>query len=154
MATLNIYLNDELKARMARHDSINWSQIAASAISTAIDIEERKEVDMDQASIERLRASREIVGHKRGADAEAKGKTWALSTEYEDLERVAALEDQSLGDDDGVVVYALAKALLGDENPSLLDLRECFEPLFGTHELTDSQALAFIAGAAAVFAEV
>ena len=123
MATLNVYVTDDLKARMARH-SLSWSQIASSAISTAIDIEERKEVDMEQAAIERLRAERETVAQRREADGEARGKIWALSADYETLERVAALEDQSPGDGEGVAVYELAKAMLDDESPSTRDVEE------------------------------
>ena len=153
MATLNVYVTDDLKARMARH-SLSWSQIASSAISTAIDIEERKEVDMEQAAIERLRAERETVAQRREADGEARGKIWALSADYETLERVAALEDQSPGDGEGVAVYELAKAMLDDESPSTRDVEECFEGLIGRGQPTDAEARSFITGAATVFAEV
>ena len=154
MATLNVYLADDLKARMSRH-SLNWSQIAATAIETAINIEERKEVSMEQAALERLRAQRQTVAQQREADGEAKGKTWALSADYETLERVASIDlDAADYSDEGAIVYVLAAALLDDDRASRREVGDCIRETFGVDKISDDMASGFIVGAAAVFGEV
>ena len=107
-----------------------------------------------EASIARLRASRVTLIARRISEAEAQGNTWALSAEFEDLERVAILADDPLTSYEGQAFDELAKALTDDESPSATDTAECFMPIFGRRQPSDYEARAFITAAAAVFAEV
>lgn len=107
-----------------------------------------------QASIERLRASRDTLTARRISNAETEGTTWALSADYEELERVAGLVDNPLVSYEGEAVDELGKALTDDECSNVHDMAENIVPIFGRRRPSDDEARAFINGAAAVFAEV
>jgi hypothetical protein len=63
MAKLNLYVPDDLKARMdAVSDNVNWSEVARPAFQAAVaNYEHRKGRNMTTA-IERLRASKSPSG--------------------------------------------------------------------------------------------
>lgn len=153
MATLNVYLPEALKERM-KDLNLNWSQIATSAIGAAIELEERKAVSMEEASLQRLRESKRAAAAARGADAEGAGKQWALNVaEFDELERVAALRDHATTTK-GELSYALAAAILDDDRPSGRDVSELFEQILGRAEPSDEEARGFIDGAIEVFDQV
>src|ERR1700738_887742 len=87
MARINLYVPDDLKARMdAAGDNIHWSDVARPALTAALaDCEHSKGRNMTTA-IERLRASKrqadqnaKLWGNKAGrAWAEDKAEYWCL----------------------------------------------------------------------------
>ena len=156
MATLNLYVTDDLKGQMTEHE-LNWSRIASDAITTAINLERTKQVNVEQASIERLRASKQKVMVQREAEGVTLGKQWALEVaDYEQLERVAKLAEEALEDDDqsANAARALAAAILG-EHANWSEVVEELEPIFGEGHLPrDAEVNGFVAGAAEIFATV
>jgi hypothetical protein len=89
MAKMNIYVTDEMKERMDAYE-LKWSQIASSAFEASMNLEDRKEVNMETASLERLRKSRDQVVDRRHADGVAAGKKWALEhAEFDELAAIA-----------------------------------------------------------------
>lgn len=127
-----------------------------AASETALSIEEGKEVGTKPAALERLRAEREAVEKRRQADGEARGKAWALSADYETLERVASIDLDSIdfAEVQEAFVYALAAALLDEDRPSKRAVVDVIEHTFGYTKIPDGAALGFIFGAATVFDEV
>lgn len=157
MATLNIYLSDELKRRMEAHD-LKWSQIAAGAIETAIKIEELKGVSMEQANLERLRASRAKTAEKEKSVGEEAGKSWALErAEYDELERLYELsQSQGWFDTSGKdnCALAVAVAIMGEERPDWRDINDLMETISGRKAPSEDFLVGFVEGAGEVFGEV
>ena len=59
MATMNIYLPDQLKTRMeASGDNTNWSEVARVAFSYRVAANEHRKEPTMSSVVERLRASR------------------------------------------------------------------------------------------------
>lgn len=152
MAKLTIYVGDALEARMAGHkDNLNWSNLAQAAFERAIDLEELKGQNVEQASIERLRQSRSSNEERREAEGHAAGKEWALNVaDYEELERVAKIDVDIEIDADGFA-KTLASAFLDDEGPSWSETSETMEALFGRASPTIAEVRGFINGATEVY---
>lgn len=155
MATMNIYLSDDLRERMKSHE-LNWSQVSASAIDAAIKLEETKGVSIMEAQLERLRKSKESNVERMHADGVAAGKRWALEVaEYEELERVAALID-STGVLDQQDHYGpsgqIAKAILGDADYHYTEVQPLADEVVGSNNL--DHCIGFIDGAHEVFTQV
>ncbi|GAB1424245.1 hypothetical protein MASR2M16_14790 [Thauera terpenica] len=99
-----------------------------------------------EAGIARLRESKEKSMERLRAEGHELGKAWALNdAEYEQLERVAKLEESVGGEwmAPGALhwlIEAIDESLSADE-------------LFGTDSPSDDQVEGFIEGAAEVFAE-
>lgn len=108
MPSLNLYISDDLKARMAVHD-LNWSQIAAAAINTAIDIHERTTMSPEEGTIARLRAQRDAATEKRRAEGVGLGIAYA-SAEDADYEELAAIAE--LREDEFYDAYAACEAVI------------------------------------------
>lgn len=147
MATMNIYLPDELRERMRSHD-LNWSKVSADAIESAINIENLKGENPMQAQLERLRKSKESNEEREHAEGVAAGKKWALeSAEYDELERVVEIDAGDFGDpDDGM------NHLAGALSPDVwLSPNELKEEIGGS---SNSFIEGFIEGAAEVFKQV
>lgn len=92
MATLNISLPDDLKARMDSAGA-NWSAIARRAFELHLNSTARTEGDMD-AAIARLRASKQKIEEKERPEWTELGRKWAMDeAEYDELRRMAELGD-------------------------------------------------------------
>jgi hypothetical protein len=127
MAKLNLYVPDDLKARMdAVSDNVNWSEVARPAFQAAVaNYEHRKGRNMTTA-IERLRASKQETVVSEEASGKAEGRRWAENyASYDDLRRVAKITAADLEAEHGA--YEALFATLG-ENVSDDELWEC---LFG-----------------------
>ena len=151
MATVNVYVSDELKAAMGEHE-LNWSRLAASAFETAINLERTKAMNIEAASLERLRASREMATDRRQAEGVALGKQWAQETaDYDQLERVAGIDDQLLIEEGGSYRTELAAAILEVGKPNWREVGETLSPIFGRADPSFSLVYGFIEGATEVF---
>jgi hypothetical protein len=115
MPSLNVYVSEELKNRMSSHDDMNWSQIAATAIATAIDIRERTAMNPQEGTLARLRAQRNGATEKRYAEGVALGIAYASAddAEFEDLEAIAELREREF-DDGQEACRAVVYAIYGD----------------------------------------
>lgn len=94
MARVNIYVTDELKARMdAVGDTVNWSEVVRPAIQAAVaDREHRRTRTMDSA-IERLRHSKQKYHWGETEDGYKAGWMWAENeAEYDDLVRISNIK--------------------------------------------------------------
>ena len=151
MATMNIYLSDELKARMeASGERTNWSEVARAAFSYRVAAnEQRKEPSMDKV-VERLRASKAQRLEELNVEAEEAGREWARDkAEHHDLAALAAIDQQV--DITVDVVYATLdpeKNMNAREFMEYLDLSKVRES-----ELEDYIG-PFVDGAVEVFHEV
>lgn len=153
MAKINLYIPDDLKARMdAAADAINWSEVARPAFTAALAAyEHRKERNMDTA-IERLRASKHEAEQADKTDGRSDGRDWAQDfAEYPVLKRLYATDPFQIDHDEGAVF----KALWGAVGPEM-DKGEAWEYCFGSQdaEHSDEYILAFIEGAQEFFSEV
>jgi len=157
MGRINLYVADALEERMAGYrDRLNWSRIAQEAFEQAIKIEEMKEGKMQEAQLERLRASRKANAETNHALGFAKGKEWALNlAEFDELERVVSIDQDWAGDDPRESAqYELAKAVLDEDRPSVRGCDECLESLFDDANPTAEEIEGFIDGATEVYAAV
>ena len=161
MARMNISIPDALHEQMQAFKDQNWSQIAARAFETVIELERVKNVDTDEASIARLRASREKAEDHREADGVAAGKQWALHrAEYDQLERVARVDGEMLDQwydrpngHQGAATL-LAQMILDDQAPSWQEVTEEMEALFRRTDPTIAEIRGFFQGACDVYDQV
>jgi len=154
MATVNVYVSDELKAAMGEHE-LNWSRLAADAFETAINLERTKAMSIEQGSIERLRSERAQAIDRREAEGIALGKQWAQGTSFEQLERVAAIDEDQLTGEDADAQMTLATALNGDDGRlSWNEVAAELEPIFGRDSPIYSEVFGFIIGATEIFDQV
>jgi hypothetical protein len=154
MATVNVYVSDDLKAAMGEHE-LNWSRLAADAFETAINLERTKAMSIEQGSIERLRVSRVKASDRREAEGVALGKQWAQEqAEYDELERVAKIDTDNLMDQEGSFTMELAAALLDESRLSWAEVGDAMETLFGRSDPSYAEVCGFINGATEVFDQV
>jgi hypothetical protein len=94
MARINIYVPDELKARMDKvGDAVNWSEVTRPAIQAALTKYEHKKGQNMQTAVERLRASKEVAMAGEREEGWAEGRRWAENlAEYKQLVRVSKIE--------------------------------------------------------------
>jgi hypothetical protein len=89
MAKINIYIPDELKARMDRAGERNWSAAAQRAFELECHLVEVL-MDTDDSVVARLRASKAKEGEREQADGREAGQEWArTAAEWRELGRVA-----------------------------------------------------------------
>jgi len=158
---MGVYLSDLLEQRMAAFkDRINWSKIAQEAFERAIKYEELMETNVDEAKLERLRASRDAKEEARNAEGAAAGKRWALDeADHEQLERVASLDISGVVDsyhdsakDDAA--KTLAAALCDDEDVHWDDVAAQMEMIFGRKSPSLAEIEGFIEGATEIYSQV
>lgn len=95
MPKINIYVPDEMKARMDNVDrGANWSAIAQRAFELELNHLERiKEVKSRTDVIERLRQDKESTAAERVAHGRKYGVDWAkLEASYPKLSRIAHID--------------------------------------------------------------
>jgi len=149
MAKINLSIPDELKEQMDALPDVNWSGVAKEAFANLVNIHQLRSRDMNEAGLERLRASRKNVEEHNHADGVRLGKEWALNeAEYDELERVASIEET--GDDPG---FDLSNAVFGDAFDRR-DARDWLKRTFHTSEPSEESVLGFLEGAAEVFDQV
>ena len=157
MPRMNIYVPDEMKARMdATGDDANWSGVAQRAFDADLRHRENaKEIASMSDVIDRLRASREeyyLLGHERGRDA---GTAWAKEkAEFTELRELAKITGVTTEDGKDAAYEVLVK----------IDPRHAEMPLdwvlsfFGTEDdqesLTYQYVYGFVEGAQRVWNEV
>jgi hypothetical protein len=149
MARVNIYVPDNLKARMdGAGETINWSEVVRPVIQSAIaDFEHRKDRNMSTA-IARLRASKQEHVQSEQTFGKEAGRKWAEDrASYEDLVRLSSSELDE---------WENPSDLLDDAvNPSDdLTAEEVIEFTHGETQATKEYVAAFIEGAKEFFAEV
>ncbi len=159
MGRINLYISDALEERMSGlKDHVNWSRVAQDAFERAINIESlRAEGKMDEAKLERIRASRDSTEEKRQASGHAAGREWALDrAEFEQLERVVSLDVGSIAGDFGedALPLWLTSAVTGAESPDPDDVSDYMETFFGTTKPSRASIDGFIRGATEVYSEV
>ena len=77
MGKINLYLPDELKARMDAVGDVNWSDIARPAFYSALaTLEQRRNLNVD-TTIERLRASKAESLKRDELEGQTHGRGWA-----------------------------------------------------------------------------
>ena len=130
MPSMNIYVSDELKARMdACGKDVNWSEVVRPCIRSAVAVSmQRKEPNMANA-IERLRASKAERLNNLKAQAEAAGRQWASDhAEYEDLAKLSELQrvlaTNHVDIDNSQVRAAIGEEMTADDFNEALGLTE------------------------------
>jgi hypothetical protein len=146
MARVNIYVPDDLKARMdGAGDAINWSEAVRPVIQSAIaDFEHRKDGNMTTA-IERLRASKQEHVLSQQSSGKEEGRKWAENyATYEELARLSRYDLSKWKDP-----YSLLKDALDD-----LIAGDLVEYTYEDPKASDEYIAGFIEGAQGFFAEV
>lgn len=149
MPRMNVYVSDELKARMDKAKGANWSATAQSAFEKEIN---RMESSMTASTIEdavtRLRASKQLAMDTDAEQGKDCGTRWALKrASYGELKRVADLKlDQMFADPLSLVVGKTIDAVF----PS----HEFWENETDDAEPDDVFVHAFVEAAAEVFDKV
>lgn len=95
MARINISVPNELKARMDKHPSINWSQTASELFESKInEIESSIEVKDMTGAIARLKASKANFKNDIKKQGYEFGLQWAMAdADYEELNRLAKADE-------------------------------------------------------------
>jgi hypothetical protein len=162
MPSINVYVSEALQKEMQTIDpALSWSRIAAEAFEHKIQLERTKAVNVTEANIARLQASREQAAEKRHAEGVRIGKTWALETaEYDELERVAQVDgevlDQWFGQPDAHLGAAklLAQMILDDQTPSRDEVAVQMDRIFSRKAPTLAEIRGFFEGAGEIFDQV
>lgn len=156
MARINLSISDELKEQMEGLQGENWSKVAQDAFAQRVAfLNNFKGADMQEAGLERLRASRETYGVSEFGEGAARGKRWALkSADYGELQRVSSFMPEP-DDADARLPHAhtLVRRLADKElfNP---EAEQLIAELFGTVTPSSARINGFISGAYEVFAQV
>jgi hypothetical protein len=151
VATLNISIPDQLKARMeASGENTNWSEVARAAFSYRVAANEHRKEPTMSSVVERLRASKAQRLDELKVEAEQAGRAWASDTaEHQELVALVGIDQQVEITVD--VVYATLdpeKEMSAEEFMEYLGLTNVRES-----ELEDYIG-PFVDGAVAVFHEV
>ncbi|HQU88057.1 MAG TPA: hypothetical protein PK620_04885 [Denitromonas sp.] len=89
MARINLSIPDDLKESMDNLKDVNWSEVAREAFQTTVTIHSLRSSNMEQAGIERLRASKNSNEERQRAEGVKAGKDYALNhAEYDQLEAI------------------------------------------------------------------
>ena len=93
MARVQVYVTDEMKARMdALRDRVNWSELAQAAFERGIAAAEMPEDPNIDQVIERLRASKAASWEINLKHARERGREWARKrASYDKLKTVSRL---------------------------------------------------------------
>jgi hypothetical protein len=149
MAKLNIYVPDDLKARMdAVGDDVNWSEVARPAFQAAVANDEHKKGQNMDTAIERLRASKAESTQSDQSEGRSAGRIWAENNaSYRVLNHLWRARDKI--DDHPMKVLQQAIDPRDDLDP------ESFCDWMGFHgSETDVYLSGFLSGALEFFAEV
>ena len=95
MPKISVYIPDELKARMDKHENINWSAIAQRAFEKEIRLNDMTLPDDDRLkrAISRLRESKEEYQAQNAVRGTAHGIEWAVDkASFEDLSMVTSID--------------------------------------------------------------
>ncbi len=126
MARTNVYVSDELKARMdAVAEPVNWSQVAAAAFEARLaQIVARKGVENMDDVVARLKASKaecESEEHEAGFES---GKDWAeRQASWRELDRLTTATSESNFWDAGGDSVNWPRLVLVAMNPAADDWR-------------------------------
>jgi hypothetical protein len=155
MAQINIYVPDELKARMDRAGSVNWSAAAQRAFDIECHLTEVMMTTEDSV-VARLRASKVQEDEELKAEGRETGQRWAR--EHASFRVLKGVSEISW---DGLPVEAygdhLAQLILGDEYPTAVG--ELWNELRGGYDDNEEEPdpawiEGFVEGAAEVWNEV
>lgn len=151
MARINLSIPDELKEQMDSFADENWSRVAQDAFVHQVEINRLKGTDMQAASIERLRASKQTSHEREHAEGFALGKEWALNkAEYNDLATVADMREGIGGQHHALGLAFEVIEAIGEDGRN----RMATEHIFDTAEPSDALVEGFIEGAGEVFDQV
>jgi hypothetical protein len=154
MARVNVYIPDELKARMDRAGNLNWSATAQRAFEVEVHL---KEVMMttEDSVVARLRASKMRQDEVEMAAGRKAGQRWAREwAEYGELERVATYDDH-MGEDPAVLLACLIFDVPSPGDLYQSDVQELWDRLRGRRDEPPSAWIeGFVEGATEVWGEV
>lgn len=159
MPRMNIYVPDELKARMDEAgQSANWSAVAQRAFEVELNqLESIKEVSSMPEVIDRLRASKEKYEHDAVAEARPNGITWARNNAaFNELRQIARINEDMLDGGTGYVCARHVYVATRGEDPFDDDELGCYFLLDEEciRNVPREYILGFIKGATAVWEEV
>jgi len=156
MPSMNVYIPEDLYERMKAFD-LKWSRIASEAFKSAIQLEATMEIDVAEANLVRLRASRDANQERRRAEGIAIGKKWALeSAEYDDIARIAEIAGEPLDsrDTNDAVAYFVGAVLLDQKLPSWPQVEAKLEAIFGRKKPTAAEVRGFVEGVCEIIDKV
>jgi hypothetical protein len=139
MARVNVYVTDDLKARMDRAGDLNWSTAAQRAFEIEIQAQEWKMVENRiERTVERLRASKAQEDGELKAEGRKAGVEWANEdASFRVLRAVANFEWGSAPPE--FYGYHLACLILNQKSPSdPAGAGELWDELCGGHMTEDS----------------
>lgn len=147
-----MYVSDDLRERMRQHTTLNWSQIAATAIEAAIQIDIMKTTNFEESQIARLRASRGKLTDQVQAEGHEAGARWALEdAEFDELQRVTELDTSDFLDPDLDTLGELGRAIAGDQALLAVELEGILRMIGGAEHY---RVLGFVEGAQEVYTKV
>ena len=95
MARMNITVSDDVREKMNKHVSVNWSKTAADAFTALMnDIESTEGVNNMAEAIARLKASKSKFKDQAKTQGYGFGMAWAMKTaDYEELKRISDFQE-------------------------------------------------------------
>jgi hypothetical protein len=111
MPSINVYVSDDLKARMDRAaEGVNWSSVAQGAFERALASIPAMEGSKMSAVLERLKASKAEQVDSVAAAGFAAGRRWAENeADYLTLRRVGEYDWSGFGEEIGVEFERVAR---------------------------------------------
>lgn len=159
MATMNISLPDELKARMDDdRRQMSWSAIARNAFE--LELKSTRETGGDMSAvIERLRASKQKMEEEQRPEWVERGRQWVMDyAEYEEARQVAELAAEvrkMRGLPDAYNLMGLLYTAIYEDEPARSDVAELAEQLFRSERIPSSVQLCwFLGGVEEVWDEI
>jgi hypothetical protein len=141
MAKMNIYIPDELRARMDQAGDRNWSAMAQRAFELECHLVEVL-MDTEDSVIQRLRASKAKEDDARREYGQRAGRQWAREgAEYSELRRVANVDSAEIHGSENAASNLAYLILDGDT--SAVAERDLWEALWGA---TDTPPNAWVEG--------
>jgi muconolactone delta-isomerase len=157
MAHINIYIPDELKARMDKAGNRGWSAIAQRAFEDACNLVEVL-MDTEDSVVARLRASKAEEDEELKAEGREAGRTWAREeADFRALKRVAIYEvwDTVQEEDLPDMLAALILKVKDLRDLDRHDARDLWEGLLGTGQTPDPAWIdGFVEGATEIWDKV
>lgn len=153
---LNIYIDDDLERLMDDakvNGSITWSTIAQTAFrETILQRNIEKGIGNMESVIERLKIAKERDIIKKLSAGNDAGISWAKA--YAGYDELVAIADLA-GVNYDINSDTVARAAIGTADPENVDIDSFWDGAVGDEvKLTDEFVKGFVAGAAAVWAEV
>lgn len=148
MARINLSIPDDLKESMDNLKDVNWSEVAREAFQTAVTIHSLRSSNMEQAGIERLRASKKSNEERQHAEGVKAGKDYALNhAEYDQLEAIC---EAIVWDSVDVTPADQLRSLFNDPESRLPLLFDLFE----AGDESDAFLEGFIEGCDEIYSQV